>query len=202
MTEAEISVAVSGSIGTTEDLYRGETTKMRWSAMTRSRAFGANHAAASIDTPLHAPLPSFPHVDHLHPDWAIASAASANGKKKTRTIQQGVSPPHRVGAQAATGIELAPTIEKAVRDNPDIDGILLGGHGLFDLGRDSARVLSKIASTSSIRWASLSLNIRVRRVRPSEARCTGRDRIVNRWWHRFCLQCAARCPRIVEYRTL
>ena len=44
-------------------------------------AFGENRVAASIDTPLHAFLP-FPHVDHLHPDWAIALAASANGLKK------------------------------------------------------------------------------------------------------------------------
>ena len=42
-------------------------------------AFGENKVAASIDTPLHAFLP-FDHVDHLHPDWAIALAASANGK--------------------------------------------------------------------------------------------------------------------------
>ena len=42
----------------------------------------ANHGAPpSIDTPLHAFLP-FNHVDHLHPDWAIALAASANGKAK------------------------------------------------------------------------------------------------------------------------
>ena len=44
-------------------------------------AFGENRVAASIDTPLHAFLP-FPHVDHLHPDWAIALAASANGAAK------------------------------------------------------------------------------------------------------------------------
>jgi Class II Aldolase and Adducin N-terminal domain len=44
-------------------------------------AFGENRVAASIDTPLHAFLP-FPHVDHLHPDWCIALAASANGKRK------------------------------------------------------------------------------------------------------------------------
>ena len=43
--------------------------------------FGNNPRAASIDTPLHAFLP-FKHVDHLHPDWAIALAASANGKRK------------------------------------------------------------------------------------------------------------------------
>jgi len=44
-------------------------------------AFGENRVAASIDTPLHAFLP-FEHVDHLHPDWAIALAASANGEAK------------------------------------------------------------------------------------------------------------------------
>jgi rhamnose utilization protein RhaD (predicted bifunctional aldolase and dehydrogenase) len=44
-------------------------------------AFKGNPVAASIDTPLHGFLP-FPHVDHLHPDWGIALAASANGKAK------------------------------------------------------------------------------------------------------------------------
>src|SRR5579872_4362508 len=40
--------------------------------------FGNNPRAASIDTPLHAFIP-YRHVDHLHPDWAIALAACANG---------------------------------------------------------------------------------------------------------------------------
>ena len=46
-------------------------------------AFRNNPVAASIDTPLHGFLP-FPHVDHLHPDWGIALAASANGKTRWR----------------------------------------------------------------------------------------------------------------------
>jgi len=41
--------------------------------------FGNNPRAASIDTPLHAFLP-FKHVDHLHPDWAIALAAARTGR--------------------------------------------------------------------------------------------------------------------------
>ena len=32
-------------------------------------------------TTLHGFLP-FPHIDHLHPDWGIALAASANGREK------------------------------------------------------------------------------------------------------------------------
>ena len=43
--------------------------------------FGINPVAASIDTPLHGFLP-YPHVDHLHPDCAIAIAAAANGREK------------------------------------------------------------------------------------------------------------------------
>src|SRR6185369_975882 len=43
--------------------------------------FGKNTVATSIDTPLHGFLP-FAHIDHLHPDWGIALAASANGLEK------------------------------------------------------------------------------------------------------------------------
>ena len=49
--------------------------------------FGNNPVAPSIDTPLHGYLP-FAHVDHLHPDWGIALAASANGKIKMDEFNQ------------------------------------------------------------------------------------------------------------------
>src|SRR5881396_2059086 len=61
--------------------YRGEAHEDEMVGFYPLCAFGENRVAASIDTPLHAFLP-FPHVDHLHPDWAIALAASANGAKK------------------------------------------------------------------------------------------------------------------------
>ena len=50
-------------------------------------AFGINRVAASIDTPLHAFLP-FEHVDHLHPDWGIALAASDNGLRKMQEFNK------------------------------------------------------------------------------------------------------------------
>jgi rhamnose utilization protein RhaD (predicted bifunctional aldolase and dehydrogenase)/NAD(P)-dependent dehydrogenase (short-subunit alcohol dehydrogenase family) len=96
-------------------------------------AFGENRVAASIDTPLHAFLP-FPHVDHLHPDWAIALAASANGKHKLAEFNE------QFGRRVVwipwqrPGFELALLIEKAVRENPGADGVILGGHGLFTWG--------------------------------------------------------------------
>ncbi|HKF68250.1 MAG TPA: class II aldolase/adducin family protein, partial [Vicinamibacterales bacterium] len=63
------------------DRYRGEALEDEMVALYPLCAFGDNRVAASIDTPLHALLP-FDHVDHLHPDWAIALAASANGDRK------------------------------------------------------------------------------------------------------------------------
>ena len=97
-------------------------------------AFGENRVAASIDTPLHALLP-FPHVDHLHPDWAIALAASANGKKKLEQFNREFGRRIAWVPWQRPGFQLALMIEAAVRDNPGIDGILLGGHGLFTWGR-------------------------------------------------------------------
>src|SRR5690348_4458493 len=64
-----------------KELYRGEAHEDAMVSYYPLAAFGRNQVAASIDTPLHAFLP-FKHVDHLHPDWAIAIAASANGKRK------------------------------------------------------------------------------------------------------------------------
>src|SRR5579872_517251 len=64
-----------------KNLYRGEKYEDEMVGYYPLSAFGENRVAASIDTPLHAFLP-FAHVDHLHPDWAIALAASANGRTK------------------------------------------------------------------------------------------------------------------------
>jgi len=62
-------------------IYRGVELEDEMVGLYPLCTFGNNPVAASIDTPLHAFLPS-PHVDHLHPDWGIALAASANGKEK------------------------------------------------------------------------------------------------------------------------
>src|ERR1700726_1458530 len=64
-----------------ERSYKGVDTEDDMVPMYAIAAFRNNPVAASIDTPLHGFLP-FPHVDHLHPDWGIAMAASANGKIK------------------------------------------------------------------------------------------------------------------------
>src|SRR5881628_900579 len=107
--------------------YRGEALEDEMVSMYPLCAFGENRVAASIDTPLHAFLP-FPHVDHLHPDWAIALAASANGKRKLEEFNKKFGRKVIWVPWQRPGFELALLIEKAVRDNPGTDGLILGGH--------------------------------------------------------------------------
>ncbi len=116
-----------------KNLYRGEEHEDEMVAFYPLAAFGENRVAPSIDTPLHAFLP-FPHVDHLHPDWSIALAASANGKRRLAEFNQEYGREIVWIPWQRPGFELALLIAKAVRDNPRADGILLGGHGLFTWG--------------------------------------------------------------------
>src|SRR5215467_1713398 len=114
-------------------MYRGEEFEDEMVGYYPLSAFGENRVAASIDTPLHAFLP-YDHVDHLHPDWAIAIAAGANGRQKldefnTRYLRRIVWIPWQ-----RPGFELALMLESAVQSNPGAEGILLGSHGLFTWG--------------------------------------------------------------------
>jgi rhamnose utilization protein RhaD (predicted bifunctional aldolase and dehydrogenase)/NAD(P)-dependent dehydrogenase (short-subunit alcohol dehydrogenase family) len=95
--------------------------------------FNNNPTAASIDTPLHGFLPA-PHVDHLHPDWAIALAASANGKQKMDEFNERFG--HKIVwvPWQRPGFELAMMLRDAVAAVPGCDGVILGGHGLFTWG--------------------------------------------------------------------
>ena len=113
--------------------YRGEAFEDEMVGFYPLCAFGENRVAASIDTPLHAFLP-FDYVDHLHPDWAIALAASANGRKKLDELNA------RDGRRIVwvpwqrPGFELGMMLRRAVAEHPGCDGILLGSHGLFTWG--------------------------------------------------------------------
>ncbi len=96
-------------------------------------AFGQNRVAASIDTPLHAFLP-YDHVDHLHPDWAIAIAAAANGKEKLEEFNREFGRKIVWLHWQRPGFELALQLAKAVEENAGCEGVLLGSHGLFTWG--------------------------------------------------------------------
>jgi rhamnose utilization protein RhaD (predicted bifunctional aldolase and dehydrogenase)/NAD(P)-dependent dehydrogenase (short-subunit alcohol dehydrogenase family) len=114
-------------------LYRGEHYEDEMVPYYPLSAFGESRVAASIDTPLHAFLP-FPHIDHLHPDWAIALAASANGKRKLDEFNTEFDRKIVWVPWQRPGFELALMIERAVHENPGAEGLILGGHGLFTWG--------------------------------------------------------------------
>src|SRR5580765_4286652 len=133
ITESGFALLYLDRLELLKRLYRGEKYEDEMVRYYPLSAFGENRVAASIDTPLHAFLP-FLHVDHLHPDWAIALAASANGKQKLDEFNK------KYGRRIAwvpwqrPGFELALMLRKAVDATPGCDGIVLGGHGLFTWG--------------------------------------------------------------------
>jgi rhamnose utilization protein RhaD (predicted bifunctional aldolase and dehydrogenase)/NAD(P)-dependent dehydrogenase (short-subunit alcohol dehydrogenase family) len=117
-----------------ERSYKGVDHEDDMVALYPLCAFRSNPVAASIDTPLHGFLP-FPHVDHLHPDWGIALAASANGKAKMDEFNREFDHSLVWVPWQRPGFELGLMMRKAVRENPGCDGIVLGGHGLFTWGQ-------------------------------------------------------------------
>jgi rhamnose utilization protein RhaD (predicted bifunctional aldolase and dehydrogenase)/NAD(P)-dependent dehydrogenase (short-subunit alcohol dehydrogenase family) len=116
-----------------ESAYKGVELEDEMVAMYPLCTFGNNPVAASIDTSLHAFLP-FPHVDHLHPDWGIALAASANGKIKMEEFNQEFG--HKLAwlPWQRPGFELGMMLRRIVEETPGCDGVVLGGHGLFTWG--------------------------------------------------------------------
>src|SRR5947208_4726933 len=133
ITESGFAILYLDRLEQLKKLYRGEKFEDEMVSYYPLSAFGQNRVAASIDTALHAFLP-FDHVDHLHPDWAIALAASANGKQKLAEFNR------QFGRKIAwlpwqrPGFELALMLEQAVAQNPGTEGLILGGHGLFTWG--------------------------------------------------------------------
>jgi rhamnose utilization protein RhaD (predicted bifunctional aldolase and dehydrogenase)/NAD(P)-dependent dehydrogenase (short-subunit alcohol dehydrogenase family) len=115
--------------------YKGVEEEDAMADMYPLCTFNNNPRAASIDTPLHGFLP-FRHVDHLHPDWAIALAASENGQEHLEKLYE------ETGIRLAwlpwkrPGFELGLWLEKAAAQ-PDLDGVILASHGLFTWGETS-----------------------------------------------------------------
>jgi rhamnulose-1-phosphate aldolase/alcohol dehydrogenase len=92
--------------------------------------FDLTSKAPSIDTPLHGFLP-FKHIDHLHPDAAIAIAAAKDGKRITHELFNGT-----IGwvDWQRPGFDLGLKLKECLDENPGIRGIMLGSHGLFTWG--------------------------------------------------------------------
>lgn len=110
--------------------YRGLQFEDEMVALFDHCLFDPKCAAPSIDTPLHGLLP-YKHIDHLHPDALIALAACKDGEKIMHELWGDTMawvPWQR------PGFDLGLQLETAVTKNPNLRGIILGGHGLFTWG--------------------------------------------------------------------
>ena len=71
-----------------KNIYRGLEHEDEMVELFNHCIYDLKSKAPSIDTPLHGFLP-FKHIDHLHPDAAIAIAASKDGKRITEELFNG-----------------------------------------------------------------------------------------------------------------
>jgi len=116
-----------------KNIYRGVEHEDEMVELFNHCIFDLSSKAPSIDTPLHGFLP-FAHIDHLHPDAAIAIAAAKDGKKITEELFGGT-----IGwvEWKKPGFELGLQLKQCLDENPGIRGIMLGSHGLFTWGDTS-----------------------------------------------------------------
>ncbi|HRI20530.1 MAG TPA: class II aldolase/adducin family protein, partial [Panacibacter sp.] len=113
-----------------KNIYRGLEFEDEMVELFNHCIYDLTSKAPSIDTPLHGFLP-FKHIDHLHPDAAIAIAAAKDGEKITKELFNGT-----IGwvKWQKPGFELGLMLKQCLDENPGIRGIMLGSHGLFTWG--------------------------------------------------------------------
>lgn len=117
-----------------ENVYRGVDFEDEMVELFNHCIFDLESKAPSIDTPLHGFLP-FKHIDHLHPDAAIAIAAAKDGKQITERLfkgEVGWVEWQRPGFDL--GLKLRECLENAAAKGIKLRGIMLGSHGLFTWG--------------------------------------------------------------------
>ena len=113
-----------------KNIYRGIEHEDEMVELFNHCIYDLASKAPSIDTALHGFLP-FKHIDHLHPDAAIAIAAAKDGKKITQDLFNGT-----IGwvPWQKPGFDLGLQLKQCLDENPGIRGIMLGSHGLFTWG--------------------------------------------------------------------
>lgn len=113
-----------------KNVYRGIEMEDEMVELFNHCIFDLASKAPSIDTPLHGFLP-YKHIDHLHPDAAIAIAAAKDGKKITEELFGGT-----IGwvDWQRPGFDLGLQLRQCIEEQPGLRGIMLGSHGLFTWG--------------------------------------------------------------------
>src|SRR5438309_7930452 len=88
LTKTGLAALYVDRLRSLKNVYRGKSHEDEMVELFNHCISDLSSKAPSIDTPLHGSLP-FKHIDHLHPDAAIAIAASKDGKKITEELFQG-----------------------------------------------------------------------------------------------------------------
>lgn len=130
LTRSGLAALYLDRLRSLEQVYRGVEHEDEMVELFNHCIFDLASKAPSIDTPLHGFLP-FKHIDHLHPDAAIAIAAAKDGERITKELFEG-----EIGwvDWQRPGFDLGLKLRQCLADNPGIRGIMLGSHGLFTWG--------------------------------------------------------------------
>jgi rhamnulose-1-phosphate aldolase/alcohol dehydrogenase len=133
LTEAGLAVLRLDRLRGLVDVYPGVVREDEMVAAFDYCLHGRGGAAPSIDTAMHG-LVDAPHVDHLHPDAAIAIATAADGEALTKEIfgDRVVWVPWR-----RPGFQLGLDIAEIKAAHPRAIGVILGGHGITAWGATS-----------------------------------------------------------------
>jgi rhamnulose-1-phosphate aldolase/alcohol dehydrogenase len=130
MKRSGLAALYTDRLRSLKNIYRGLEHEDEMVELFNHCIYDLTSKAPSIDTPLHGFLP-FRHIDHLHPDAAIAIAASKDGERITKELFNGT-----IGwvKWQKPGFELGLMLKQCLDQNPGIRGIMLGSHGLFAWG--------------------------------------------------------------------
>ncbi len=130
LTRSGLAALYVDRLRSLEHVYRGIEHEDEMVELFNHCIYDLASKAPSIDTPLHGFLP-FKHIDHLHPDAAIAIAAAKDGKQITQELFNG-----EIGwvEWQRPGFDLGLKLRECLNENPGIKGIMLGSHGLFTWG--------------------------------------------------------------------
>ena len=134
LTRSGLAALYVDRLRSLQGIYRGIEQEDVMVELFNHCIFDLNSKAPSIDTPLHGFLP-FKHIDHLHPDAAIAIAAAKDGQRITRELFGGTV--GWVGWQKPgfdLGLQLKQCLDENAANGIQLRGIMLGSHGLFTWG--------------------------------------------------------------------
>ena len=130
LTRSGLAALYVDRLRSLQNVYRGIEHEDEMVELFNHCIYDLASKAPSIDTPLHGFLP-FKHIDHLHPDAAIAIAAAKDGRRITEELFSGT-----IGwvEWQRPGFDLGLKLKECLDQNPGIRGIMLGSHGLFTWG--------------------------------------------------------------------